>query len=59
MILHFPLLILVLIAYNVIVFFTGTRLDSEIFSLTMVSGAQWSFRVSDALILAALIPAVL
>ena len=55
MVLHFPLLLFVLAAYNVIVFFTGVSLDEQIFSLTMVSGAEWSFRVSDALVLAALI----
>lgn len=55
MALHFPLLILVLIAYNVLVFLTGAHLDGEIFSLTMVSGAVWSFKVSDVLLLFALI----
>ena len=55
MILHFPLLIIVLIAYNFIAFMTGTSLSGNIFTLTMVSGAEWSFRVSDALVLAALI----
>lgn len=55
MALHFPLLILVLIAYNVLVFLTGVSLDGEIFSLTMVSKAVWSFKVSDVLLLFALI----
>ena len=44
-----------LIAYNFIAFMTGTSLSENIFTLTMVSGAEWSFRVSDALVLAALI----
>ncbi len=55
MTLHFPLLILVIIAYNLLVFLTGVNLDGEIFSLTMVSGAIWSFKVSDVLLLFALI----
>ena len=55
MTLHFPLLILVLIAYNILVFLTGASLDGQIFSLTMVSGAVWSFKVSDVLVLFALI----
>lgn len=55
MTLHFPLLILVLIAYNILVFLTGASLDGQIFSLTMVSGAVWSFKVSDVLVLLALI----
>jgi len=53
--LHFPLLILVLVAYNVLVFFTGISLSGEIFSLTMVSGVLWIFQVSDLLILFALV----
>lgn len=53
--LHFPLLILVVIAYNILVFLTGVSLDGEIFSITMVSGAVWVFRVSDVLLLFALI----
>ncbi len=55
MTLHFPLLILVLIAYNILVFFTGVSLDGQIFSVTMVSGAEWSFKVSDVLVLFALV----
>ncbi len=53
--LQFPLLILVLVAYNVLVFFTGIGLYDEIFSLTMVSGVVWVFQVSDLLILSALV----
>ncbi|MGI9412337.1 MAG: hypothetical protein ACR2PM_01620 [Hyphomicrobiales bacterium] len=53
--LHFPLLIIVLLAYNIVVFFTGISLNGEIFSLTMVSGVLWTFQVSDLLILIALV----
>jgi hypothetical protein len=53
--LHFPLLILVLIAYNLLVFLTGVSLEANLFTLTMVSGAVWSFKVSDVLLLFALI----
>ena len=55
MTLHFPLLILVIIAYNLLVFLTGVNLDGAIFTLTMVSGAVWVFKVSDVLLLFALI----
>jgi len=55
MTLHFPLLILVLIVYNILVFFTGVSLDAQIFSVTMVSGVDWSFKVSKALVLLALV----
>ena len=55
MTLHFPLLILVLIVYNILVFFTGISLGGQIFSVTMVSGVDWSFKVSEALVLLALV----
>lgn len=55
MLLKFPLLIFVLIAYNAIVFFTTTALDSPLFSMTMMSGGNWSFMVSDAILVFALI----
>jgi hypothetical protein len=55
MIFFFPLLILVLIAYNVVVFLTGVSLVGEVFALTMVSGVTWVFTVSDLILLFALI----
>jgi hypothetical protein len=55
MLINFPLLILALIAYNILAFFTGTAFDAEVFSLTMMSGGLWSFSVSDCLLLAALL----
>ncbi len=47
----FPLMILVLITYNVVVFFTGISLNAELFSVTMVSDAVWVFTVSDLILL--------
>ena len=42
-----PLLLFLLIAYNVVVFITGPELTTTLFSLDMVSGAVWTFTVSD------------
>lgn len=42
-----PLLLLLLIAYNVVVFVTGPELSSGLFSLDMMSGEVWTFTVAD------------
>ncbi len=51
----FPLLVLALIAYNAVVFFTGPSLDTELFSLLMVSGAPWSFTMHHLIVTFALL----
>ncbi len=50
MLLSFPILIIVVIAYNAVVFLGGGQLGAEIFSMTMVSGGFWSFTLSDLFI---------
>lgn len=50
MLLRVPLILLALIAYNVVVSATGYTLDQSLGSLSMISGAIWSFTVSDALL---------
>ena len=55
MLLNFPLLILVFAAYNSIVFFTKSTFETIIFSVKMISGAQWVFSLGDLLILVALL----
>ena len=50
MILSFPILFIVVIAYNLAVFFANADLQSEIFSMTMVSGGYWAFTLSDLFI---------
>ena len=55
MLLGFPLLLLALAAYNVIVFFTGLRLDDGLFDLQIVSGARWLFTVADLLLAVSLV----
>jgi len=52
---NFPLLILVFAAYNSIVFFTKSTFTTEVFSLTMISGAQWVFNLGDLLVTVALL----
>jgi hypothetical protein len=55
MLFKFPLLILVLAAYNSIVFFTKSTFDTAIFSVKMISGAQWVFNLGDLLVAVALL----
>ncbi|MEM8744631.1 MAG: hypothetical protein AAGF14_08360 [Pseudomonadota bacterium] len=50
MILTFPFLLLSVVAYNAIVFMTGTPFDSVLFQIPMISGAVWNFTLGDALI---------
>jgi len=50
MILVLPFLLLSVIAYNVIVFVTGTPLDTTVFQVPMISGAVWTFTLSDAIV---------
>jgi len=55
MLLKFPLLIFVVIAYNVLVFASGSALPDQLFSLNMISGGVWSFSVADAVMCFALV----
>lgn len=50
MILSLPFLILSLIAYNAIVFMTGTPFDTIIFQVPMMSGAMWTFTLGDLIV---------
>ncbi|RMF04526.1 MAG: hypothetical protein D6773_06310 [Alphaproteobacteria bacterium] len=50
MILSLPWLVLSLIAYNVIVFMSTTPLETVIWEVPMLSGALWSFTLSDLII---------
>ncbi len=55
MIFAFPMILLVLIGYNAVVFTSGVQqLGHVILSINMTSGALWSLTVSDMLISAAL-----
>ena len=50
-----PLLIILLIAYNIVVFITGPDLAATLFSVDLVSGAVWSFSVADLFLVTGLI----
>ncbi len=54
MILSFPFLILSLIAYNAIVFMTGTPFETIVFELPMMSGTIWTFTLGDLIVAATL-----
>ena len=54
MLLNFPLLLLALVSYNAIVFFTKSTFETEIFSVQMISEAQWVFSLGDMLVSVAL-----
>ncbi|MGB5091873.1 MAG: hypothetical protein WBN97_01000 [Parvibaculum sp.] len=45
-----PLMALVIIFYNVIVFLTGLTMESEVFSVTLISQAVWIVNVGDILL---------
>lgn len=49
-----PLLVIVVVAYNIVVIASDTLLGSGLFSMRLPSGADWTLSVSDVLILAGL-----
>ena len=50
MILSLPYLILSVIAYNAIVFMTGTPFESTVFQVLMMSDVTWTFTLADMMI---------
>ncbi len=50
-----PLLALVVIAYNIIIYLTGFTMDSEVLSLSLVSGAVWTVKLGDLFVASALV----
>jgi hypothetical protein len=50
MILSVPFLIFSVIAYNAIVFMTGTPFNTTVFDVPMLSGAVWTFKLGDLLV---------
>lgn len=55
MLIRFPFLALVLIAYNVIAFFTAYSWNMVVFELGMLSGAVWRMDLGDTVLMAALL----
>jgi hypothetical protein len=45
-----PLLALVVIAYNIIVFLTGFTMETGVFSVPLVSGTVWTVTIGDTLL---------
>lgn len=50
-----PLLALVIVAYNVIVFLTGTTMETALVAVPLVSGTVWTLTVGDTLLVLGLI----
>ncbi|QLH40639.1 MAG: hypothetical protein HWD60_19240 [Defluviicoccus sp.] len=46
-----PLLVIVIIAYNVVVIVSGIAIDAGLFSMRLPSGADWMLTLGDVLIL--------
>lgn len=45
-----PLLALVVIAYNIIVYLTGMAMETVVFTVHLVSGASWQVELGDVLL---------
>ncbi|MBI1260515.1 MAG: hypothetical protein GC184_02205 [Rhizobiales bacterium] len=45
-----PLMALVIIAYNLIVFLTGMTMTTEVMTITLISQADWQIVVGDVLL---------
>lgn len=50
-----PLMALVIIAYNIIVYLTGLSMDAQVLAITLISGAMWVVSVGDLILFFALI----
>ncbi|HMM13644.1 MAG TPA: hypothetical protein PKA57_03390 [Parvibaculum sp.] len=50
-----PLLALVIIAYNIIVFLTGATMETALVPVSLVSGAIWTLTVGDTLLVLGLL----
>jgi hypothetical protein len=45
-----PLLALVVIAYNIVVYLTGLAMETVVFTVHLVSGASWQVELGDVLL---------
>lgn len=50
-----PLMALVIIAYNIIVYLTGLSMGTQVMAVTLISGAMWSITVGDLILFFALL----
>jgi hypothetical protein len=49
-----PLMAIVIIIYNIVVYLTGLSMESQITTITLISGAVWTVTVGDLIVFAAL-----
>ena len=49
-----PLMAIVIIIYNIVVYLTGLSMESQITTITLVSGAIWTIAVGDLIVFVAL-----
>jgi hypothetical protein len=52
---HIPLLVIILVVYNIVAFFYGAFLNQVLWQITLMSGAIWRFTGNDLLISLAVI----
>ncbi len=45
-----PMMALAIIAYNIIVYLTGLSMDTQVTTVSLISGAIWSISVGDVLV---------
>ncbi|MEP2827531.1 hypothetical protein [Parvibaculum sp.] len=50
-----PLMAIVIIIYNVVIYLTGLSMESQITSISLISGAVWTISVGDLILYAGLL----
>ncbi|MBA4209606.1 MAG: hypothetical protein C0454_08760 [Parvibaculum sp.] len=50
-----PLMAFAIIAYNIIVYLTGLSMETQVFSVSLISGAMWTIVLGDVIVFAALL----
>lgn len=50
-----PLMAIVIIIYNVVVYLTGLSMESQITSISLISGAVWTISVGDLIVYVGLV----
>ncbi|MFN4354171.1 hypothetical protein [Parvibaculum sp.] len=50
-----PMMALVIIAYNIIVYLTGLSMDTQVTTISLISGAIWTIDVGDVIVFCGLL----
>ena len=50
-----PLMAIVIIIYNVVIYLTGLSMESQITSISLISGAVWTISVGDLIVFVGLV----